>query len=134
MPHQTALKIKQSFGQIQQKQSSNRIRSKLKKLSVNIVTKGKANKLDFFAVPASAVAHAVQSTLNAYKNGTNQRFASKQQAEPFTTTSKSSSARFASSNILAIYKKTVNSTNFSLYKNLKDSTLFSKEYPRKQTT
>lgn len=74
-----------------------------------------------FAAPASAVAHAVQSTLNAFKSGTNPRSANKQWVELFTITSKSSSVKFANGNILAISKKTVNSTNFFPFKNLKAS-------------
>lgn len=46
--------------------------------SVNIATKVKASKMAFSVVPANAVAHAAQSTLNASKNGINPKFASKQ--------------------------------------------------------
>lgn len=90
--------------------------------SVNIVTKVKANKTAFFVVPASAVAHVVQFTSNASKNGINQKYVRKQWAELFTTTSKSSTVKSARNNILVTSKKTVNNTNFFQYRNLKDNT------------
>jgi hypothetical protein len=59
----------------------------------------------FYAVPASAAAHADWSTSAVLRNGTNQRLKRKWWAVPSSTTLRSSIVRFARMSTLVIFKK-----------------------------